>query len=158
VANTPNGLPYPVGTDLVVNGDDAIRALAETVDPKTGTPAGATFTPDASLWAPDGTIASVLTRAGGRWLLTAFVRNKNTGAYAAGVAVLGSVSANARVATGPTTVRTAGVISLAAANPLVVGVQLNVITGALQVLFPNAIASIAAGQLGLGWEITWDAA
>jgi hypothetical protein len=32
VANTPNGLPYPVGTDLVVNGDDAIAALAQKVD------------------------------------------------------------------------------------------------------------------------------
>lgn len=32
MANTTNGLPYPVGTDLVVNGDDAIRALAESVD------------------------------------------------------------------------------------------------------------------------------
>lgn len=32
MANTTNGLPYPVGTDLVVNGDDAIKALAESID------------------------------------------------------------------------------------------------------------------------------
>lgn len=32
MATTTNGLPYPLGTDLVVNGDDAIKALAEKVD------------------------------------------------------------------------------------------------------------------------------
>jgi hypothetical protein len=29
---TANGLPYPVGTDLVRDGDNAIRALAEAID------------------------------------------------------------------------------------------------------------------------------
>jgi len=28
MATTPNGLPYPVGTDRVMDGDDAIKALA----------------------------------------------------------------------------------------------------------------------------------
>lgn len=32
MATTANGLPYPIGTDLVVNGDDAIKALAEALD------------------------------------------------------------------------------------------------------------------------------
>jgi hypothetical protein len=32
-ATTPGGLPYPVGTDKVVDGDDAIKALALAVDP-----------------------------------------------------------------------------------------------------------------------------
>lgn len=31
-ATTPGGLPYPLGTDLVVDGDDAIRNLATAVD------------------------------------------------------------------------------------------------------------------------------
>lgn len=31
-ANTPNGLPYPLGTDRVMDGDDAIKALAQKVD------------------------------------------------------------------------------------------------------------------------------
>lgn len=35
-SNTPNGLPYPVGTDRVADGDNAIRALAEAVDPFAG--------------------------------------------------------------------------------------------------------------------------
>jgi hypothetical protein len=30
---TANGLPYPTGTDRVMDGDDAIRALAEALDP-----------------------------------------------------------------------------------------------------------------------------
>lgn len=32
---TANGFPYPVGTDRVMDGDDAIRALAEYTDAKT---------------------------------------------------------------------------------------------------------------------------
>jgi hypothetical protein len=32
MAATAGGLPYPVGTDKVVNGDDAIKALAQTTD------------------------------------------------------------------------------------------------------------------------------
>ena len=34
MATTPGGLPYPVGTDKVVDGDNAIRALAEALEPK----------------------------------------------------------------------------------------------------------------------------
>lgn len=32
---TPGGLPYPTGTDLVRDGDNAIKALAEAIDPRT---------------------------------------------------------------------------------------------------------------------------
>lgn len=32
-ANTTHGLPYPLGTDRVMDGDNAIKALAEAVDP-----------------------------------------------------------------------------------------------------------------------------
>jgi len=32
MATTPGGLPYPIGTDFVVDGDNAIRALAEELD------------------------------------------------------------------------------------------------------------------------------
>lgn len=32
MANTPNGFPYPLGTDRVMDGDDAIHALASSVD------------------------------------------------------------------------------------------------------------------------------
>lgn len=32
MALTPGGLPYPLGTDKVVDGDDAIKALATTLD------------------------------------------------------------------------------------------------------------------------------
>lgn len=32
MANTPGGLPYPVGTDFVADGDNAIRALADKLD------------------------------------------------------------------------------------------------------------------------------
>lgn len=35
MALTPGGFPYPVGTDRVMDGDDAIKALAEALDPRT---------------------------------------------------------------------------------------------------------------------------
>jgi hypothetical protein len=31
-STTPNGLPYPIGTDRVMDGDDAIKSLATAVD------------------------------------------------------------------------------------------------------------------------------
>lgn len=34
MGTTPHGAPYPEGTDKVVNGDDAIKALAQWVDPR----------------------------------------------------------------------------------------------------------------------------
>lgn len=55
-SNTAHGLPYPVGTDRVMDGDNAIQALAETLDTKllqdTGnmTPAAAGFVVASSLW------------------------------------------------------------------------------------------------------------
>ena len=53
MATTPNGLPYPVGTDKVVDGDDAIQALATFLDPGYGpwtayTPTFVGFTPGTS--------------------------------------------------------------------------------------------------------------
>jgi hypothetical protein len=33
---TPNGLPYPTGTDLIRDGDNAIQALAEAIDTRGG--------------------------------------------------------------------------------------------------------------------------
>ena len=35
-ANTPKGYPYPLGTDRVTDGDDAIHALATAVDTRAG--------------------------------------------------------------------------------------------------------------------------
>lgn len=35
-ANTARGYPYPLGTDRVMDGDDAIKNLATAVDTKTG--------------------------------------------------------------------------------------------------------------------------
>lgn len=35
-ANTPKGYPYPLGTDRVTDGDDAIHSLATAVDTKLG--------------------------------------------------------------------------------------------------------------------------
>jgi hypothetical protein len=42
MANTAKGYPYPVGTDRVMDGDDAIRNLATAVDTKAGLVASGT--------------------------------------------------------------------------------------------------------------------
>lgn len=39
-ANTPLGYPYPLGTDRLADGDDAIHALATAVEQKAGVFAG----------------------------------------------------------------------------------------------------------------------
>src|SRR5262245_3746001 len=43
-ATTPKGFPYPLGTDRVMDGDDAIKALATAVDTKLGLAASGTAT------------------------------------------------------------------------------------------------------------------
>ena len=43
-ANTAKGYPYPLGTDRVMDGDDAIHNLASAVDSKIGVGAGGTAT------------------------------------------------------------------------------------------------------------------
>jgi hypothetical protein len=43
-ANTPRGYPYPVGTDRVMDGDDAIHNLATAVDTRLGVSATGTVT------------------------------------------------------------------------------------------------------------------
>lgn len=49
-ANTPKGFPYPLGTDRVMDGDDAIHNLASAVDTKLGLAASGvtTITPSAA--------------------------------------------------------------------------------------------------------------
>lgn len=42
---TTNGLPYPTGTDRVMDGDNAIQALAEEVDKDTGLGPWKAYTP-----------------------------------------------------------------------------------------------------------------
>lgn len=49
-SQTAKGYPYPLGTDRVMDGDDAIKALAEAVDGKIGVAAMGTF--------PGGSLAS----------------------------------------------------------------------------------------------------
>lgn len=44
MASTPKGYPYPVGTDRVADGDDAIKSLAEFVDVRLGLAASGFFT------------------------------------------------------------------------------------------------------------------
>jgi hypothetical protein len=55
MALTPGGLPYPVGTDKVVDGDDAIHALATAVDRRVSRVA--TFTAPNAIMPADSQVA-----------------------------------------------------------------------------------------------------
>lgn len=65
---TTNGLPYPVGTDRVMDGDNAIQALAEAIDLKT------LFSGDSGTLTP---AAAGFTTAAGASGLTGSVRKRN---------------------------------------------------------------------------------
>jgi hypothetical protein len=57
MATTPGGLPYPIGTDKVVDGDNAIEALARALDPRI-IKAGA-WTPYTPTWTASSTAPNV---------------------------------------------------------------------------------------------------
>jgi hypothetical protein len=65
-ANTAKGYPYPLGTDRVTDGDDAIHSLASAVDTKLGVAATGLVT----LAAPGGlnsTVSATVTLPAGRF-------------------------------------------------------------------------------------------
>lgn len=45
MGTTADGYPYPEGTDMLPDGDDAIQALAESINLYRATTAGAAFPP-----------------------------------------------------------------------------------------------------------------
>lgn len=71
MANTPRGFPYPVGTDRVMDGDNAIQALAQAVNDRLGNMAGGlvTITPSAA----DTATTTAVTYPAGRFSATPIV-------------------------------------------------------------------------------------
>jgi hypothetical protein len=57
-SNTSLGFPYPLGSDRLMDGDDAIKALADFLNARTGVTAQGQFTSAAS-----GTAGAVVTTA-----------------------------------------------------------------------------------------------
>lgn len=55
MATTPLGYPYPLGTDRVMDGDDAIHALATAVDSKLGLAASGLVSVDVTALGTPGT-------------------------------------------------------------------------------------------------------
>jgi hypothetical protein len=77
-ANTAKGYPYPLGTDRVMDGDDAIHNLANAVDSKLGVAAGGS----ATLPAPSATnipVSLAVTFPAGRFTVAPFVTASPTG-------------------------------------------------------------------------------
>ena len=102
-ATTPNGLPYPVGTDLVRDGDDAIRDLALAVDHRDWTAETATPT-----IAANASVNVAFTFPVGWFtaapLVVAGSRGSSTMLVTVGSATTSGVAATARnITTSPTT-------------------------------------------------------
>jgi hypothetical protein len=65
MALTPGGLPYPTGTDKVVDGDNAIKALAEAIDARvTGGLLVAVTGADGMIYVPAHGLGATPTRVG----------------------------------------------------------------------------------------------
>lgn len=63
-STTPKGFPFPVGTDRVMDGDDAIQALAEFIDARVGVFASGVATVN---FANTGQVVQAVTFPAGRF-------------------------------------------------------------------------------------------
>jgi hypothetical protein len=146
MANTPGGLPYPLGTDKVVDGDDAIHALATWLDP---TQNKLTFLYGASPgWAQGG---GYLVRVGGMWVLQVDTSNLNAGGLAAGFVNVGTVPAGAR----PTPGGAYGVVGMyqnGGYSLLYAGVDT---AGLLLVWLSAAVPPAAVAGIILRGQVSW---
>jgi hypothetical protein len=110
-STTPKGFPYPLGTDRLMDGDDAIHDLALAVDTKVGVIAAGL----ATIPAPGAlnTVASVaVTLPAGRFTSTPFaVASVNS----TGIGNIGAIGASVA---SPTSLTLAGFRSAGALNPI----------------------------------------
>jgi hypothetical protein len=72
MASTARGYPYPVGTDRVMDGDDAIKALAQAVNDKLGGPTVTGEVPIAIV-ASGGSASTAVTFPAGRFATAPYV-------------------------------------------------------------------------------------
>jgi hypothetical protein len=82
MATTPGGLPYPVGTDLVRDGDNAIQALAVGTEDKYGPGAALVtqklrFAGGAQMTGADGRIWVTMPGVTSLWSGTAGIKTTN---------------------------------------------------------------------------------
>jgi hypothetical protein len=97
-SQTPHGYPYPVGTDRVMDGDNAIQALAEAVDAhlRRGVASGSISMP---ITAVNTTAFATVTFPAGRFTATPIVA---TAVGASGATPFFPVTVSAVTATGCT--------------------------------------------------------
>ena len=101
MATTPGGLPYPVGTDFVVDGDDAIHALATALDPRV----------DDTGWITTGLVWTAGAGPGnptGGWRAAAYRRIGKYVRFNGVVAVTGPVAQYGILVTMPAALRPSG--------------------------------------------------
>src|SRR4051812_25971815 len=95
-ANTAKGYPYPLGTDRVMDGDDAIKNLAEAVDTRVGVLAAGLVSVPVSSGQASGTVA--VTSPAGRFSAVPIA----TGTYQGSNIAWSSVNISAVTASGCT--------------------------------------------------------
>lgn len=96
-ANTAKGYPYPQGTDRVMDGDNAIQALAEAVDTKLGVMAGGTVS--VTIVTGNTSVGAAVTFPVGRFTVAPLMLASPTGTQLANNA---GASATAITTTGAT--------------------------------------------------------
>jgi hypothetical protein len=94
-ANTPNGYPYPLGTDRVMDGDDSIHSLADAVDTKLRTSAAGVATITVAVGAATGNVA--VTFPAGRFLAAPAVQVTANAAPTAWFGGAGSITATGAI-------------------------------------------------------------
>lgn len=142
-ATTPGGMPYPLGTDPIADGDDAIKNLALAI---TG-PVAAAFTLNAT-W--NAVLPPRLTKVAGRWLLTLTWQNAAGGTFGAGFAPLGTLPTVARSGVG--TFRAPSHAGGLTGSSIV---DVDTATGAVQWFLPNTV-TVGAANISGAINISWD--
>lgn len=154
MALTTNGLPYPVGTDLVVDGDDAIRALAEALDPRVPPPlTSALVGLDTAKW---NVTEHVLQRRYGMWTLVLSMSNKIAEAFGPGSFSCGTIPAVAKGTTGTFLQNgSAGYSSAATPTPQPAVVRINYVSLGVAFYLPVALPVQAIGAFVVNINATW---
>jgi hypothetical protein len=153
------GIWQYTGSELASPAPDLLNRLAGSVSSKVAAITAVTTSTIAldPLWTADAANPLSLTRVNGRWLLSAFFRNAAAMALVANTTItVGTVAAAARVPTGLPTLRAAGVLTTPA-GLMVIGCQINTRTGVVYVMYPAALASQSGGNIGVGFQLMWDA-
>lgn len=118
-------------------------------------PKVATFGLETSIWDPDLTRITKLSRTAGRWLLSASLKNKGAGVFGAGWTPFGNLPAEA-LSPSQAGLSCAGAYTPGDGTWSAVTVDINLTTGAIQFYIPATVTA-AVSTLAVRFSASWDA-